>query len=150
VLCASPVYLKSRGTPTSPDHLSKHDCISFLPFQSPTTWTLKRDETEYVVPVRSRLVLNNLESACEAARAGMGIAAVFSYQLADSLKSAELSLLLRDFEPPPLPVSLVYPPNRFMPVKLRAFLDFAVPRLRARVDELPKGTAPRGRAGRAV
>ena len=146
VLCASPAYLKSRGTPKSPDHLSTHDCISFLQFQSPTTWTFKRDKTEYVVPVRSRLVLNNLESTCDAARAGIGIAAVFSYQLADSVKSGELALLLQDFEPPPLPVSLVYPPNRFMPVKLRAFLDFALPRLRARIGDLPKGAAPRGRA----
>lgn len=146
VLCASPAYLKSRGTPRSPDHLATHDCISFLAFQSPTTWTFKRDKTEYVVPVRSRLVLNNLESTCDAARAGMGIAAVFSYQLAESVKSGELALLLQDFEPPPLPVSFVYPPNRFMPAKLRAFLDFALPRLRARIGDLPKGAAPRGRA----
>lgn len=150
VLCASPAYLKSRGTPRSPDDLSNHDCISFVPFQSPTTWTFKRDRTEHVVPVRSRLVLNNLESACEAARAGMGIASVFSYQLAGSVKSGELALLLQDFEPPPLPVSLVYPPNRFMPVKLRAFLDFAVPRLRARIGDLPKRAAPQGRTGRPV
>ena len=150
VLCASPTYLKARGTPESPDQLSSHDCISFLPFHSPTTWTFKRDETEYVVPVRSRLVLNNLESTCDAARAGMGIAAVFSYQLADSIRSGELALLLRDFEPPPLPVSLVYPPNRFMPAKLRAFLDFALPRLKARIGDLPKAAAPRARAGRPV
>jgi DNA-binding transcriptional LysR family regulator len=52
--------------------------------------------------------------------------------------------LLRDFQPPPLPVSFVYSPNRFMPVKLRAFLDFALPRLKARLGDLPKG-APRGR-----
>ena len=91
------------------------------------------------MPVRSRLVLNNLELTCDAARAGMGIAAVFSYQLANSIRSGELALLLRDFEPPPLPVSLVYPPNRFMPAKLRAFLDFAQPRLKARIGDLPKG-----------
>jgi len=148
VLCASAAYLKSRGTPRSPDHLSNHDCISFVPFQSPTTWTFKRDQTEYVVAVRSRLVLNNLESTCEAARAGMGIASVFSYQLAGSVKSGELALLLQDFEPPPLPISFVYPPNRFMPVKLRAFLDFALPRLRARIGDLPERAAPQGRAGR--
>ncbi|MBR1227058.1 MULTISPECIES: LysR family transcriptional regulator [unclassified Bradyrhizobium] len=147
VLCASPAYLKSRGTPKSPEDLSTHDCISFLPFHSSTTWTFKRDQTEYVVPVRSRLVLNNLEATCDAARAGMGIAAAFSYQLAESIKSGELVLLLQDFEPPPLPVSLVYPPNRFMPVKLRAFLDFALPRLRARIGDLPKRAVPRARAG---
>ena len=56
VACASPAYLKSRGTPKSPDDLSAHDCISYPPMQSPTTWRFRRDQTEYVVPVRSRLV----------------------------------------------------------------------------------------------
>ena len=150
VVCASPAYLKSRGTPKSPDDLSAHDCISYPPIQSPTTWRFKRDQTEYVVPVRSRLIVSNLESACDAARAGIGITVAFSYHVAESIKSGELTPLLQDFQPPPLPVSFVYSPNRFMPVKLRAFLDFTLPRLRARLGELPKGVAPRERIGRPV
>lgn len=54
--------------------------------------------------------------------------------------------MLQDFQPPPQPISFVYSPNRFMPVKLRAFLDFALPRLRARFGDLPKNVAPRGQA----
>src|SRR5262245_55722 len=64
VACASTAYLKSRGTPKSPADLSAHDCISFPPVQSPRTWRFKRGETEYVVPVRSRMIVSNLESAC--------------------------------------------------------------------------------------
>ena len=150
VVCASPAYLKSRGTPKSPDDLSGHDCISYPPMQSPSTWRFKRDETEYVVPVRSRLVVSNLESACDAACAGIGISVAFSYHVAEAIKSGELTPLLQDFQPPSQPVSFVYSPNRFMPVKLRAFLDFALPRLRARLGDLPKGGAPRGRGGRAT
>lgn len=146
VACASPAYLKSRGTPKSPDDLSAHDCISYPPMQSPSTWRFRRDETEYVVPVRSRFVASNLESACDAARAGLGITVAFSYLLAESLKSRQLIALLQDFQPPPQPVSLVYSPNRFMPAKLRAFLDFAAPRLRAQLADLPKGVA-RNRVG---
>jgi DNA-binding transcriptional LysR family regulator len=145
VVCASPAYLKSRGAPKSPDDLSAHDCISYAPLQSPSTWRFKRDQTEYVVPVRSRLIVSNLESACDAARAGIGITVAFSYHVAESIKSGELTPLLQDFQPLPLPASFVYSPNRFMPVKLRAFLDFALPRLRARLGDLPKGVAPRGR-----
>jgi len=144
VVCASPAYLKSRGAPKSPDDLSAHDCISYAPLQSPSTWRFNRDQTEYVVPVRSRLIVSNLESACDAARAGVGITLAFSYHVAESIKSGELTPLLQDFQPPPLPVSFVYSPNRFMPVKLRAFLDFALPRLRSRLGDLPKGVAPRG------
>ena len=150
VVCASPAYLKSRGTPKSPDDLSGHDCISYPPMQSPSTWRFKRDETEYVVPVRSRLVVSNLESACDAACAGIGISVAFSYHVAEAIKSGELTPLLQDFQPPSQPVSFVYSPNRFMPVKLRAFLDFAPPRLRARLGDPPKGGAPRGRGGRAT
>jgi DNA-binding transcriptional LysR family regulator len=144
VVCASPAYLKSRKTPKSPDDLSAHDCISYAPIQSPTTWRFKRDQTDYLVPVRSRLVVSNLESACDAARAGIGITVAFSYHVAESIKSGELTPLLQDFQPPPLPVSFVYSPNRFMPVKLRAFLDFALPRLRRRLGDLPKSISPRG------
>jgi DNA-binding transcriptional LysR family regulator len=145
VMCASPAYLKSRGTPKTPDDLSRHDCISYPPIQSPTTWKFKRDQTEYAVPVRSRLNVSNLESGCDAARAGVGIAAAFSYHVAESIRSGELIPVLRDFQPPPWPVSFVYSPNRFMPVKLRAFLDFTLPRLKARLADLPKGIVPRER-----
>ena len=142
VMCASPAYLKVHGIPTSPSDLSRHDCISYPPIQSATTWRFKRDQTEYVVPVRSRLVVSNLESACDAARSGIGVTVALSYHVAESIKSGELTPLLQDFQPPPRPVSFVYSPNRFMPVKLRAFLDFAVPRLKARLGDLPKGYVP--------
>jgi DNA-binding transcriptional LysR family regulator len=145
VVCASPAYVESRGLPRSPDDLSTHDCISYPPLQSPNTWTFQRDQTEYVVPVRSRLVVSNLESACDAARAGIGITVAFSYHVAELVKSGKLTLLLQDFQPPPKVVSFVYSPTRFMPVKLRVFLDFALPRLRARLGDLPKGLAPQGR-----
>jgi DNA-binding transcriptional LysR family regulator len=146
VVCASPSYLKARGTPKSPDDLSTHDCITYASsFLSPTTWTFRQDQTEHVVPVRSRLIVSNLESACDAARAGAGVTVLFSYQVAECIKSGELTPLLAGFQPAPIPVSFVYSPNRFMPVKLRAFLDFALPRLKIRLGDLPKGVAPRQR-----
>jgi DNA-binding transcriptional LysR family regulator len=146
VVCASPAYLKARGTPKSPEDLSTHDCVTYAPLQAMATWTFNRDQAEYVVPVRSRMVVSNLESALAAARAGVGITVAFSYLVAEPVKSGELTPLLQDFQPPPQPVSFVYSPNRFMPVKLRAFLDFALPRLKAGLSDLPKGIAPRGRA----
>jgi len=94
--------------------------------------------------------VSSIESACDAARAGIGIAEAFSYHVAESIKSGELVPLLRDFQPPPIPISFVYSPHRFMPVKLRAFLDFALPRLKASLGDLPKGVAPRQRISRHV
>lgn len=86
--------------------------------------------------MRSRFIASNLESAFDAARAGIGVTVAFSYLVADPLRSGELVALLQDFQPPPQPVNFVYSPNRFMPAKLRAFLDFAVPRLRARLADM--------------
>src|SRR5437763_3775586 len=148
VVCASPAYLKSRGAPRSPDDLAEHDCISYPPIQSPSTWTFRREQRDYAVPVRSRLIVSNVEAARDGARAGIGIAVAFSYQVGELIKSGELTPLLQDFVPPPQPISFVYSPNRFMPVKLRAFLDFALPRLKARLGDLPKGAAPPGRKRR--
>lgn len=147
VLCASPGYLQTRGRPSSPDDLASHDCISYPPIQSPSVWRFKRDHTEYAVPVRSRLVVSNLESACDAARAGLGITVAFSYHVAQSIEGGELTPLLQEFQPPPLPVSFVYSPNRFMPGKLRAFLDFALPRLRVRLGDVERGITSRAEAG---
>jgi len=148
VMCASPDYLKSRGTPRSPDDLSTHDCITYPAMHSPSQWRLKRDKTEYAVPIRSRLVVSNTESAFDAARAGLGLTVVFSYQVAELIRSGGLIPVLQEFQPPPQPVNFVYSPNRFMPVKLRAFLDLAVPRFKVLLGGMPKQVALRERRDR--
>jgi DNA-binding transcriptional LysR family regulator len=87
-------------------------------------------------PCRSgalRLVVSNAETACDAARAGIGITVAFSYLIEEALEAGTLTTLLDDFEPPAWPVSLVYVAGRFLPIKLRVFLDFAAPRLKARL-----------------
>jgi DNA-binding transcriptional LysR family regulator len=80
--------------------------------------------------------VSTIESACDAGRAGIGITEAFSYHVAQSIRSGELIALLQGYQPQPLPVSFVYSPNRFLPAKLRAFLDFALPRLKARFQDL--------------
>jgi DNA-binding transcriptional LysR family regulator len=93
--------------------------------------------------------VSNLESACDAARSGVGIAVALSYHIADQVKSGDLVPLLQEFQPPSQPVSLVYSPNRFMPVKLRAFLDFTLPRLKRRLEDAAKNATPRGQVNRS-
>ena len=77
VVCASPDYLAAHGTPRTPDDLAGHDCISFAGFMSPDVWTFVRDKTNVAVPVHARLVVSNVEAACDAAWAGVGIARDF-------------------------------------------------------------------------
>ena len=90
-----------------------------------------RDRTEITVSVQPRLVVSYVEAACDAARAGIGIARVFSHHVAASIEAGALVTVLADFETKPLPVNLLYAAGRFLPIKVRAFLDFATPRLKA-------------------
>lgn len=76
-------------------------------------------------------MVSTAEAAIEAAIAGLGITRVLSYQVADAVRSGALVVALQDFEPPPWPVSVVFSGQRLAPLKLRAFVDFAAPRLKA-------------------
>jgi DNA-binding transcriptional LysR family regulator len=128
VVCASPAYLAARGTPRTPDDLAGHDCVTFAGVTD--VWTFVRDETNVAVPVHSRLVVDTAEAARDAACAGIGIVSGFSYYAKTALERGALTTLLDEFQPAPLLVHLVYTANRFLPIKVRAFLDFAAPRLR--------------------
>jgi DNA-binding transcriptional LysR family regulator len=135
IFCASPTYLAARGTPRTPNDLAGHDCVSYPSLLSPDVWTFAGDESNLAVRVHSRLVVSNAEAACDAARAGIGITVAFSYLVESALKAGTLTTLLDEFQPPAWPVSLVYMAGRFLPIKLRAFLDFAAPRLKARLHQ---------------
>ena len=84
--------------------------------------------------VRTRLVTTTADSALAAAQAGLGLLQTTSYQAEAALRDGRLVRVLREFEDAPTPVSLVYAGNRLLPLKLRAFVDFAVPRLTARLQ----------------
>lgn len=137
VVCASPDYFARRGAPQRPADLAVHDCITFEGPIAPDIWAFASGETAATIPIRPRLVVNTAEAAVDAAVAGLGVTRVLSYQVADALRAGTLALALQDCEPPPSPVSLVYAGQGLLPQKLRAFLDFAAPRLKARLAELP-------------
>jgi DNA-binding transcriptional LysR family regulator len=140
VLCASPAYLKRRGAPKTPVDLANHDCVIHEGYTTASNdWEFVADKAKRTVHVPSRLTLNLAEAEVAAAVAGAGIARVLSYLIEDLLKSRSLVTLLDAHESPPMPVSVIYPSQRQVPLKLRAFLDFAVPRLRKRLG-YEKGT----------
>ena len=136
VVCGSPDYFARRGTPKTPADLARHDCITFQGLTSPEEWTFGAGRSRASVVVRSRLIVNTAEAAIDAAIAGVGITRVLSYQAASALRSRMLVRVLRRFEPAPSPVSLVHAGQGRLPLKLRAFLDFAAPRLKARLAQL--------------
>ena len=106
---------------------------------SADAWTFTIGKSDAAVAIHSRLVVNTAEAAIDAATAGGGITRVLSYQAAAAVRAGALAIVLQDFEQVPSPVNLVYPDQRLLPLKLRAFLDFAGPRLQARLlqDAVP-------------
>lgn len=133
VVCASPTYLAEHGVPQRPHDLGNHQCISFEPLMAANEWRFTFDTNALAVPIRSRLVVTSAEAAVDAAIGGLGVTCVLSYQVESALRAQKVQLLLRPFEPAPLPVSFLYSGQGRLPLKLRALLDFAAPRLRARL-----------------
>ena len=133
VVCASPDYLTRFGTPQTPADLGHHRCVNFEGLMSSTAWTFQGPQGTRRVCIRSRLSVTTADAAIAAAVAGLGVTRVLSYQVAEALASGRLVRLLHDHEPPAVPVSLVYPGQGRLPMKARAFIDYAVVRLRERL-----------------
>ncbi len=133
VVCASPGYLATHGEPKKPQDLTGQACITFEVLASRRAWEFGEGRTGQSVPIRSRLAVNTAEAAISAAVLGVGFVRVLSYQVAQAVRDDALRVVLDDFEAAPLPVNLVHKGQTPLPLKLRAFLDFAVPRLRARI-----------------
>jgi len=136
LVCASPGYLTAHGVPARPQDLAGHACITFEVLASMRAWVFGSGKGELSVPVQSRLTVNTAEAAIAAATLGVGLIRVLSYQVADAVREQALRVVLEEFESAPLPVSLVHTGQAPLPLKLRAFLDFVTPRLRARTARL--------------
>jgi len=133
VVSASPAYLARHGAPVHPRELEQHDCIAWSALGPLNSWSFRVSGADRAFPIRVRLATTIAESALAAAETGFGLAQTTGYQAEQGVRAGKLVLLLREFECAPLPVNLVYASNRLLPLKLRAFIDFAVPRLAARV-----------------
>jgi DNA-binding transcriptional LysR family regulator len=137
VVVASPAYLERRGEPEVPAELVHHDAIGFsqtgganVPWSFCTPNAAENAPRELVQP-RMRLIANTGEVGIDAALRGQGLARALSYQVDADLRAGRLRIVLAAFEPPAIPVHLVHAAGRKAPAKVRAFVDFAVERLRA-------------------
>lgn len=135
LVCASPGYLAANGVPATPGDLARHSVVSFEGVSSPTTWIFEADGAEVAASFRSRLSVNTIDAAIDAGLYGVGLVRTNSYQVADHVRGGRLSVVLEAFEPSPRPVHLVYEKQGRLPLKLRAFVDDVVPRLRERLAQ---------------
>jgi LysR family transcriptional regulator for bpeEF and oprC len=124
--CASPRYLKAHGTPKSIAELERHNCIRFIsPSISRTTdWRFRKGEEELTYTPRGTFGVTSLEGAVAAAAAGIGVAQVSDVLAMPELRSGALKPLLLEWAAPGPPLQVVYPSNRYLSAKVKAFTDF--------------------------
>lgn len=130
VLCASPAYLKARSTPTHPRNLVQHDCLYLGETADDNRWRFRRGSETQTVEVHGRYIANHAGARLEAALQDFGIANLPEFTAADALARGELVQVLKDWTLEARAyvgaVWLLYPPNRFLPPKVRVLIDYLV------------------------
>jgi LysR family transcriptional regulator for bpeEF and oprC len=125
-LFASPDYLARRGIPGSPEDLPRHDLLVFTAGSHRVGWRLARGSESRRVEAPARLRINNSFAVRDAAIQGLGIAQLPMVVADMALASTELTRVLPEWHPPAVPVHALFPSNRYLTPKVRAFIDHAV------------------------
>jgi DNA-binding transcriptional LysR family regulator len=141
VTVASPAYLEKHGTPRSPTDLAEHRCFVFSAERSAPAWTYHHRGRALSYRPRAALLANASEVGIEAAVAGAGVTRALSYMVAAQVHAGRLRIVLEDYEPEPIPIHVIYRGGG--PARVRAFVEFAVARLRA--EQAVRLEAPTGR-----
>jgi DNA-binding transcriptional LysR family regulator len=128
IVVAAPNYLAGFGVPTAPGDLLRHRCIGFSPLPWRDTWRLG----EETVRIKPKLVTNNTESLRAAALAGLGLVALPGWMVNDAISSGALSQVLAAYSTPSAGIYAVYPSNRLLTPKVKAFVDHLAGELAAR------------------
>lgn len=138
VIVASPRYLAKHPHILEPADLSKHSIVTTTHFghdawvfPPPAGSTIARS-----IQFKPRLVVNSVRAALASAVDGHGVTRLYTYHVAERVQDGSLKIVLRNAEPAAMPVQLVTPHGRMSVPKVRAFVDFAVPRLRAEFARL--------------
>ncbi|WP_394832125.1 LysR family transcriptional regulator [Pendulispora rubella] len=140
VVCAAPEYLVKRGTPRTPSDLIHHDTIGFSNINPTRHWSFSTGSKTEAAETETRLFVNTADVAIAAAKAGHGLTRVLSYQVDPDVRTGQLRVVLEDFEPPEVPIHIVYPDARRATSSVRAFVDYATERLRTMAQSGAFGT----------
>jgi DNA-binding transcriptional LysR family regulator len=131
IVCASPNYLGQHGIPCEPAALASHHCIRFSGLASNgEEWEFLNEGQPQRVRIDATFITNQVDAALDACAIGLGCGRFLAYQAHKLLSAGKLVQVLAEYEPAPLPINLVYPHSRLLSPRLRAFVDWAVPRLR--------------------
>ena len=124
-ICGSPDYLKKHGIPKTPSDLAYHNCLLLrFPGSRQFKWTLLENDEPVQYSVAGNMDSNNSEVLLQWALAGQGLVMKSTWETSEHLKSGALVPVLQDYMPQELSVSAIYPHSRYLPPKVRVFIDF--------------------------
>jgi len=133
VIAAAPRHLAQHPRLEAPADLAKHPIIAMTHFGI-DSWSfppLPGSSVPRVVNFTPHFIVNSVRGAVASAVDGRGVTRLFSYHIAEQVCAGSLEIQLKSDEHPPLPVHVIAPSGRLAVPKVRAFMDFAVPKLRA-------------------
>ena len=128
IVVAARGYLAANGAPAVPADVTRHRCVAYAPLHWRNTWTLGTHR----VPVRPKLLTQSSETLRAAALAGVGLTALPDWMVADAVSAGQLVRVLAEFAAPRAGIFAVYPTNRLITPRVRAFVDHLAGDLRVR------------------
>ncbi len=137
--CASPGYLARAGEPRHPAELARHACLRFTVVTPRAEWQYLDNGIRSEVLVSGPLSSNQAGPLIDACVDGVGIGMFLSYQVATLIAEGRLKPILTAFCLPPVPVNVVYPQARLLPVRTRLFVEWLRAALPARIGAAPAG-----------
>lgn len=124
VLCASPGYLAKHGSPATPEELGDRNCLTYAHASARSVWQFTAaDGRLESIPVSGRLRANNGEALRVLAVEGEGIALLPDFLVSEELQAGRLAPLLPEHRPADRPIQAIYPHSRYVPAKVRAFIE---------------------------
>lgn len=126
VVCAAPQYWEKHGRPRHPAELTAHNCFCYSYFATRNEWRFQGPDGPATVRITGSLNANNGDVLRIAAVAGLGVVLSPVILTCDDLREGRLEPVLQEFESQPHGVHAVYPHNRHLSAKVRAFVDFMV------------------------
>jgi DNA-binding transcriptional LysR family regulator len=130
-ICATPEYFSQNGTPSTPQDLERHNCLTYTYFNPQDAWRLRGPEGDISVRVKGDLRVNDDEALSQAVLGGLGIALLPTFIIGRDLQVGRLQAVLSDYVPLERHIYAVYLPNRQLSAKVRAFIDYMLARIGA-------------------
>jgi DNA-binding transcriptional LysR family regulator len=128
VVCATPEYFARTGVPTTPDDLTRHNCLHYTHFSAQGEWHFTGPNGDISVPLAGDLRINDDEALSQAVLGGLGVALLPTFIIGDQIRSGRLQAVLSDYVPLERRIYAIYLQSIRLPAKVRAFVDFLLAR----------------------